>query len=201
MLLTNAPDPAYLAADEVIDHEHPLVRQTAGRLRRGSADTAQAYAEAAYAFVRDTVPHSADTGNPLVTWRASDVLRERTGICYAKSHALVALLRAGGVPAGLCYQRLGVVHGLIALRLPGRDRWDRQDPRGNKPGIDARFSLDEERLAWRARPERGEADLRTVHATPPPEVLAALRGAADLDHLWRLLPADLPGSAELPGCA
>lgn len=34
------------------------------------------------------------------------VLKHRTGYCYAKSYFLETLLRANGIPAGLCYQRL-----------------------------------------------------------------------------------------------
>jgi hypothetical protein len=34
------------------------------------------------------------------------VLAQRTGIRHAEAHALVVLLRAEGMPAGLCYQRL-----------------------------------------------------------------------------------------------
>lgn len=193
---------AFLAADEVIDHEHPLVRAIAARLRADAPDPHD-YAEAAYTFVRDAIPHSADSGDPRVTWRASDVLERRTGICHAKAHALTALLRAEGIPAGLCYQRLTddagadpAVHGLVALKPPGHDRWARQDPRGNRPGVDARFSLHEERLAWVPRPALGERDYPGLYATPPPTVLAALRQAADRPHLWRLLPTDLPGTQE-----
>lgn len=85
--------------------------------------------------------------DPRVTISASEVLRERVGLCYAKSHLLAALLRAEGIPAGLCYQRLGnehdgfALHGLIASCIDGA--WHRQDPRGNKPGIDAQFSVDQ----------------------------------------------------------
>ncbi|MEU2390899.1 transglutaminase family protein, partial [Streptomyces sp. NPDC007369] len=96
---------AYLAADDVIDHDHPLVRETANALWTATG-TAYSYARAAYEFVRDSIPHSADSGDPRVSWRASDVLATRNGICHAKAHALVALLRARGIPAGLCYQRL-----------------------------------------------------------------------------------------------
>jgi len=181
---------SYLAADEAIDHQHPLVRQTAARLRIDAPEPYE-YAEAAFSYVRDTIPHSDDSGDRRVTWRASDVLEQRTGICHAKSHALTALLRAEGIPAGLCYQRFTVLHGLIALRLPGRDRWSRLDPRGNKPGVDARFSLDEERLAWPVHPELGEQDHFVVYPAPLTTVLAALRGAADRTALT--LPGELPG--------
>ncbi|MFF4849220.1 transglutaminase family protein [Streptomyces sp. NPDC001194] len=188
---------AYLAADEVIDHGHPLVGETADALWTSTGD-AYSYAKVAFEFVRDAIPHSADSGDPRVSWRASDVLRTRNGICYAKSHALVALLRARGIPAGLCYQRLTdddgsnpVVHGLIALRLPGAADWARQDPRGNKPGVDARFSLDAERLAFPVRPELGEVDHPELYATPHPAVLGALRESADGPALRRNLPAEI----------
>src|SRR4051812_19662851 len=105
-LLQDTPGhPAYLAADDVIDHGHPLVRETAERLRAGAVSPHD-YARVAFDFVRDTIPHSGDADDPRVTWRASDVLRLRTGICHAKSHALTTLLRAEGIPTGLCYQRL-----------------------------------------------------------------------------------------------
>ncbi|MFE0649463.1 transglutaminase family protein [Streptomyces sp. NPDC059534] len=188
---------AYLAASEAVDHEHPQVRDVADRLS-GDHPDAYSYAEAAFAFVRDTIPHSADAGDPRVTWRASDVLEQRTGICYAKSIAYAALLRARGIPAALCYQRLAdddganpAVHGLVAVLLPGEEAWARQDARGNKPGVDARFSLGEERLAWAVRPELGEVDYPELWAEPHPAVLDALKAAPDRAHLWRTLPAQL----------
>ncbi|WP_328971832.1 transglutaminase-like domain-containing protein [Streptomyces sp. NBC_00239] len=210
-LIQEQPDvSAYLAADDAIDHGHPLVRRTAAALRAavtpdpaGGADgggsaCARVYAEAAFDFVRDTIPHSADAGDPRVTWRASDVLALRTGICYAKSHALAALLRAEGIPTALCYQRLAdddgtnpVVHGLVAVLLPGRGAWARQDPRGNRPGVDARFALDREQLAFPVRPELGEVDYPVLHAAPHPAPLAALRQSPDRPALWKALPTAL----------
>lgn len=183
---------AYLAADEVIDHHHPGVRETAARLVEGVADS-YAYARVAYEFVRDTIPHSGDADDPRVTWRASDVLEQRTGICYAKAHALAALLRAEDIPTALCYQRLmhddgsgHAVHGLVAVRFHGA--WHRQDPRGNRPGVDARFSLDGERLAWIPDPASGEVDYPLLYAEPHPLVLDALKTAPDRSHLWKTLP-------------
>ncbi|NEC80820.1 transglutaminase, partial [Streptomyces sp. SID7958] len=61
---------AYLAADEAIDHEHLRVREVAADLAR-ETDGAYTYARAAFTYVRDAVPHSADSGDPRVTWRAS----------------------------------------------------------------------------------------------------------------------------------
>jgi len=195
-LIQNTPDlSAYLAADEVIDHAHPLVRDTAARLARQAEDS-YAYARLAFEFVRDTIPHSADSGDPRVAWRASDVLEQGTGICYAKSHALAALLRAEDIPTALCYQRLAhddggghAVHGLVAVRFNGA--WHRQDPRGNKPGVDAQFSLESERLAWVPDLRSNEVDYPVLYAEPHPAVLSALKAAPDRLHLWKTLPTEL----------
>ncbi|MEW2292290.1 transglutaminase family protein [Streptomyces sp. NPDC006743] len=186
---------AYLAADKAIDHDHPVVREVAARLAEGVADS-YAYARSAYEFVRDTIPHSQDSGDPRVTWRASDVLRLRTGICHAKAHALAALLRAEDIPTALCYQRLvrddgagHALHGLVAVRFRGA--WHRQDPRGNKPGVDARFSLTGERLAWVPDPESNEMDYPVLYAEPHPVVLSALQAAPDRAALSAALPSEL----------
>ncbi|MFJ6887354.1 transglutaminase family protein [Streptomyces californicus] len=197
-LTQQSPDiEAYLAADAAIDHGHPHVEEAAARLAL-TADSAYAYAHAAFDFVRDAIAHSADTEDERVTWRASDVLAARTGICHAKSIALAALLRARGIPADLCYQRLAdddganpMLHGLVALRLPGAGRWARVDPRGNKPGVDAHFSVEEERLAWVVRAEFNEVDYPVVYAAPPEVLLYALKNARDRSELWRNLPAGL----------
>lgn len=188
---------AYLAETEVVDHSHPVVRQTVDRLWSTSSDVYE-YAEAAYELVRDTVPHAQDSGDPRVTWRASDVLAQKTGICHSKAHAAAALLRAAGIPAALCYQRLTLgdgpedghaVHGLIAVWLDGA--WHRQDVRGNKPGLDARFSLGEERLAWSPRGEFSELDYPVLYDEPHPVVLSALKAAPDRPALWQTLPGEL----------
>ncbi|MFE5554940.1 transglutaminase family protein [Streptomyces sp. NPDC056544] len=197
-LIQQSPDiHAYLASDGVIDHWNPVVQEIADALWSASGD-AYSYAKVAFEYVRDAIPHSGDSGDPRVVWRASDVLAVPGGICYAKSHALVALLRAQGVPGALCYQRLAddyganpVVHGLIALRLPGSTRWSRLDPRGNKPGVDARFDLDRERLAFPVRPELGEIDYPELYAAPHPAVLRALQESADRPQSWRNLPTAL----------
>ena len=187
-LSTQDPD-HYLAADEVIDSEHPAVRALAAELRASNLDAAR-YAKAAFEWVRDNVSHSFDVQDPRVTLTASEALRERVGLCYAKAHLLTALLRAEGIPTGLCYQRLAdeatgghALHGLIAAHLGGS--WHRQDPRGNKPGVDAQFSLEREHLAWPVDPAEGEVDYPTVFTAPVPEVVDALRSADNVLLLYR----------------
>jgi transglutaminase-like putative cysteine protease len=183
MLMAGEPS-TYLLEDEVVDVSHPAVRELSARLGAGRADEI-AFARAAFTWVRDEIRHSWDAQDPRVTLTASETLREGVGLCYAKAHLLAAVLRGGGVPTGLCYQTLlgddgsgHVLHGLVAVHLRGG--WHRQDPRGNKPGIDARFSLGPERLAWPTRPELGEVDHPDVLAHPHPEVVARLRTATDI---------------------
>ncbi|GGM46670.1 transglutaminase family protein [Dactylosporangium sucinum] len=183
----------FLAADDVVQADHPAVRAAAARLRGRHPDDV-GFSRAAYEFVRDEVRHSFDADDPRVTVTAAEVLEHRVGLCYAKSHLLAALLRAEGVPAGLCYQRLAtgdggfVLHGLVAVHLDGR--WHRQDPRGNRPGVDAQFSLDGPRLAFTVDPSAGERDYEPVYAAADPGVLAALRARTDV---LTLRTAGLPG--------
>ncbi|WP_067461710.1 transglutaminase-like domain-containing protein [Actinomadura macra] len=155
-----AADPwDYLGASEAIDIEHPLVQSTAARLRTGDDID---YARSAFEYVRDEITHSLEA----TAWRASDTLAQGSGLCFAKAHAYVALLRAGGIQAGLCYQRFDVLHSLTAALVD--DLWVRLDPRGT----DLAFSPSEDRLAYPDTPVHP-----TVHAVPPPAVLDALKSA------------------------
>ena len=188
-----AGDPAeYLAGDDVVEVDHPAVRALAIGLRDAHPGDAD-FARAAYEWVRDQVRHSVDVEDPRVTLTASEVLSAGVGLCYAKSHLLAAVSRAGGVPTGLCYQQLAsgtglILHGLVAVYLSGR--WHRQDPRGNRAGLDAQFRLDREQLAYPVLPGSAETDLPEVHVRPSPAVVTALRGAHDALELCRSgLPA------------
>jgi len=184
-----AHDPAtYLGADAVIDLGHSTIQQFAATLRAehpGDVD----FAQAAFEYARDGVRHSCDVQDPRVTLSASDDLRDRVGLCFAKAHLLTALLRSECIPAGLCYQRLTddgssfVLHGLVAIYLQGS--WHRQDPRGNKPGVNAQFSLTTEQLAWPVRRDLGERDYAEVLVSPHPAVVRALSDATDVLELCR----------------
>ena len=181
----------YLGSDDVVESDHPAVRALGRDLRREHPSDVD-FARAAFEWVRDTIAHAYDVQDHRVTLTASEVLREQVGLCYAKAHLLTAVLRSQGVPTALCYQRLSdddghVVHGLVAVHLEGG--WHRQDPRGNKPGVDAQFSLGAEQLAWPVDPSRGELDYDRLYVSPAPEVVATLRAADDI--LTCTLPSDL----------
>ena len=97
----------FLASTEVVDWDHPDVRQLAGDLAANESEPV-AIAQKCFEWVRDEIEHSMDFGRTELTCKASEVLARRTGFCYAKSHLLAALLRANGIPAGFCYQRLSI---------------------------------------------------------------------------------------------
>lgn len=183
----------YLAASIYIDADHPEVRRQALTLTQGLTDELERVS-ACFEFVRDHIRHSWDFRQNPVTCRASDVLRHGTGYCYAKSHLLAALLRANGIPAGLCYQRLSVgdsgapycLHGLNAVFLQDHG-WYRLDARGNKAGVSAEFTPPVEQLAF---PVRGleERDLPEIWAEPLAVVLGVLESSADVQAVHDNLP-------------
>lgn len=195
-----APHEAYLLAGPMIDFHEPRIQEFLRTFPRTSGGET-ALARDLYEFVRDAVAHSWDIGSERVTARASDVLEHREGICYAKSHLLAALLRASGIPAGLCYQRLTLgdtpesgfcIHALNTVYLADLGRWVRVDARGNKPGVDARFSPDEERLAFPIRPEIGERDYDVNYDQPPSAIVETLLGNDDCRAMCMLhLPTEL----------
>src|SRR4051812_13886307 len=179
----------YLKSTDVIDWEHPNVFAKANALSKGISDSTMT-ARRCYEWVRDEIRHSRDYFLSPVTCSASEVLAEGSGYCYAKSHLLAALLRANGIPAGFCYQRLSrdengapySLHGLNAILLP-HIGWYRVDPRGNRAGIDAQF---EPPVEWLAFPIvlPGEADLPEIWSDPLPIVVDALRTHSSADALW-----------------
>jgi transglutaminase-like putative cysteine protease len=186
---------AYLGEDAVADFGRPEIGRLAGDLRSRHTDDVD-FARAAFEHVRDNIRHSWDAQDTHVSITASDTLAHGTGLCFAKAHLLAAILRSQGIPTGFCYQRLTddgatfMLHGLVAVFLNGQ--WHRQDARGNKPGVDAQFSLDEERLAWPVRPELGERDYDDVFTAPSPSVIETLQSTNNiLDLCHGGLPSDL----------
>jgi transglutaminase-like putative cysteine protease len=175
----NAIEP-YLRITAIINWGHPDIQAQAQQLAAGE-DSPTAIARQCFAWVRDHIRHSGDHHLNPVTCVASDVLAARTGFCYAKSHLLVALCRAHGIPAGLCYQRLQIdvhpatycLHGLAAVFLPEHG-WYRIDPRGNRAGIDAQFTPPREQLAFEIT-QPGEVDFHAIYPDPLPQVVAALQ--------------------------
>lgn len=162
----------FLLETKCIDHSHPAIMKKADELRKQSSDTID-YIKNAYEFVRDEISHSWDVQTTTVSRCASEVLQNGTGICWTKSCLLAALLRANGVPAGICYQKLTradeddsdgyIIHALNMVYIEEQNRWIRVDARGNKENVNAQFSLEEEQLAFPVRKELHEVDYHKTH--------------------------------------
>jgi transglutaminase-like putative cysteine protease len=188
----------FLQADDVIDWDAPAVRQVAARVAHG-CDGDLDIARACFEWVKTEIPHTGDHALEPITCSASEVIRQGTGFCYAKSHLLAALLRANGVPAGFVYQRLRdddgsfCLHGLNAVWLSGLG-WCRIDARGARAGLVSELSPPIERLPFTCSIE-GETLFPGVWATPIRVVVEALRR-----HSTRAaLLADLPDAKHLAG--
>ncbi len=183
---------AYLASSEVIDWQEDSVRQQAAAL---AGDDKLETTRRCFEFVRDEVSHSVDINAEVLTCRASEVLREGHGYCYAKSHLLAALLRANGIASGFDYQRLEdgeghfMLHGLNTVYLPAFG-WYRIDARGNKPGVNAQFSPPQEQLAWPGDAQ-GEADYHLNLSEPLALVVEALQQPLTVQQLWLVLPGGI----------
>lgn len=182
----------YLESTEYIDWDNPSILAQAKKLANDGSSIEQV-ARSCFKFVRDEIKHSWDYKINHVTCKASDVLQYGTGFCYAKSHLLAALLRANGVPAGLCYQRLTMadtpalsLHGLNAVYLESYG-WYRIDARGNKEGVSAEFCPPQEKLAFPITNE-GEADLPEILAEPLPVVTEVLTQYQSIQDVSNNLP-------------
>lgn len=189
----------YLKQDNVIDYNNVVITQIADSLYE-KAHSETEFIKSAYEFVRDKISHSADINEDILTCSASEVLKAGHGICFAKSHLLAAILRFKTVPAGFCYQKLIlddetapvlIYHGLNGVYVKEYKKWIRLDARGNKEGVNARFSLDEEQLAFPVRPEKGEEDCFTVYPDPDKKVLEKLKKCRTRTELWDNLPDEL----------
>ena len=176
----------FLENTHYVDFSSQPVRELAARLKKGSDDDISLI-ESTYVFVRDDIRHSWDAKDSRVTVTSADVLREGVGICWAKANLLAALLRANGIPAGFSYQRLTLgdtpesgycIHALNTVFVPSLNRWIRLDARGNKEGVNAQFSLDEERLAFDIRCE-GEEDYHDNRAEPDSGLMMVLEESSD----------------------
>ncbi|MBP1988776.1 transglutaminase-like domain-containing protein [Paenibacillus eucommiae] len=190
----------YLVETEDVNHSHYLIKNKAKELYSQSLDEI-GFIKSAFEFVRDFIPHSWDIQSSRITCSASEVLFYQEGICYAKSNLLCALLRCQGIPTGFCYQRLTlgdtpdtgyVIHALNAVYLRSIGKWIRLDARGNKAGVDAQFSLEEEKLAFPIREVYEEQDYPVIYKTPNKKTTAVLLQNTDCKMMYlHGLPSEL----------
>ena len=95
----------YLIETPSIDYMNFHIQERVRELKNQSEDNLD-YIKRSYIFVRDEILHSWDIETNIVSRTASDVLKNKTGICWTKSCLLAALLRADGSPSSISYQIL-----------------------------------------------------------------------------------------------
>ena len=183
----------YLEATNIIDYNNKEVYNLASKLSNNCKDDIQ-IAKNCFNYVRDSINHSGDYKDNITTLKASEVLKYKTGWCYAKSHLLAALLRANNIPTGFCYQRLSCseykkdiycLHGLNAIYLKNYG-WYKVDARGNKKGVDAKFNPPIEKLAF----ELGlnEFDLEEIYTKPLNVIIDTLAKYKTYDEMINNFP-------------
>ncbi len=189
----------YLEDTITIDWQTPIVSEKARELLEG-LENPEDRVRALFEFVRDEIRHSNDHDDPVATCSASSVLRERTGLCYAKSHLLAAFLRFAGFPTGFCYVRLEndqrpdafVLHGFNAVYWNASEEWIFLDPRGNTGDIESEVRFEAPwSLAYAPDPERGESFLPAIHRRPSKRIIDLLERAPDFEAIRRNLPGEL----------
>ncbi len=186
----------YLEDTITIDWQTPEIMSTARDLL-GSLETPEARIRRLFEFVRDDIAHALDVSTGGRACRASEVLRERTGLCYAKSHLLASLLRYAGFPTGFCYVRLVdgerpgrfVLHGFNAVHLTSKKSWIYLDARGNSLGVETecRFSAPWSLAHW-PDDEAGECFLPFIYKRPGKRIIDLLERAPDFEAVRRNLP-------------
>lgn len=170
----------YLEASEYIDFNEKSIHTLAKELALNCISDEQ-IAKNCFLYVLKEIRHIGDYKLDDVSIKASEVLKNKSGWCYAKAHLLAALLRANSIPTALCYQRLSCseykdgiycLHGLNAIYLKEHG-WYRVDIRGNKEGINAQFNPPNEKLAFVL--QENEFDIEEKFHEPIVEVITALK--------------------------
>lgn len=183
----------YLLELDEVNYSNSSIKKKADELFNPS-QTEIEKARIAFEFVRDGISHSWDIQSKRVTCNASEVLEFKEGICYAKSHLLASLLRSQGIPTGFCYQRLMLfdtpekgycIHALNAIFIKSLNKWIRVDARGNQEGIDAQFSIEEEKLAFPINEKLDEKEYPVIYANPHPKIVAVLKENTNVLEMYK----------------
>lgn len=186
----------YLEDTITIDWQSPAIMATAKQLLE-SRTAPEDRLRSLFDFVRDEIDHSLDVETDAQTCRASDVLKERTGLCYAKSHLLAGFLRYAGFPAGFCYVRMVdserpsrfVLHGFNAVYWISTESWIYLDARGNRAGVDTECRLKAPwSLAYWPDAGEGESFLPFIYKRPAKRIIDLLERAPSFASVRQNLP-------------
>jgi len=193
---------SFLAEIWYIDWSHPVITQKAQQLFYKIYNPVEK-AKIAFEYVRDKIKHSFDTNHITIEHiplSASEVYKYGYGICHTKANLLAALLRSQKIPAGFCYQHVTlndnddsngyILHCFNAVYL--ENQWIKLDARGNKPGINAQFSLNEPHLAFQNRKEYDEYFFNGIYSKPDKATMDLLRASKTLKEFIFNKPPEKP---------
>ena len=186
----------YLEDTITIDWQTPAMMSTAKQLLETRTEPEDRIRRL-FEFVRDGIDHSLDVETDVQTCRASEVLKERTGLCYAKSHLLAGFLRYAGFPAGFCYVRTidddrpgrFVLHGFNAVYWASTSSWIYLDARGGRKGrnTQCRFEAPWSLTHW-PDAQAGERFLPFIFKRPGKRIIDLLERAPNFEAVRRNLP-------------
>ncbi len=186
----------YLEDTITIDWQTPTMMSTAKTILETRTEP-EDRVRGLFNFVRDEIDHSLDVETEVQTCRASDVLKERTGLCYAKSHLLAGFLRYAGFPTGFCYVRTRdserpgrfVLHAFNAVYWSSSGSWIYLDARGNREGVETECRFEAPwSLAYWPNPQEGEGFLPFVYKRPGKRIIDILTRAPSFEAMRRNLP-------------
>lgn len=185
----------YLISSDIIDYQNLNIIEKTNQIIKTLTSSIDKIKNI-YVWVRDNIPHSKDINSDIVTCKASDVLNKGTGICYAKSHLLAAMLRLIKIPTGFCYQLLKkdppfsgfVLHGLNAIYIKNKNKWILVDSRGNTGIINAQFNIDSYQLAFEMDENAGEFIYNKIFFKPVDKVIIILNKYNNRNEMWKYLP-------------
>lgn len=188
----------FLQATSYVDWNHPAILRKSSELCATLSNDVD-IAQRIFEWVRDEIPHSKDINASIVTKKASEVLLMGTGVCYAKTMLLAALLRAQKIRTGFCYQILRkgpetgdtLVHALNAIYFPGQNRWLRVDSRGNTGTYNAQFDINKEQLIFPEHSPESVLIYETIFTDPAAAIIQTLEAYEDCNEMIQNLPKEL----------
>ena len=183
----------FLVETKYVDYKDEMIQATGKKLFSDKMDEVEK-AEIAYHFMQDNIVHSFDCNATVITAKASDVLKRRTGICHAKANLFAALLRSQIIPVGFCFEHITLaddaskghcVHAFNAVYLNGR--WIKLDVGGSKR-TNAQFSLEEPILAYPPRAQYDEYFFKGIFTNPHQETMNMLEQAKSIQDIVENIP-------------
>ena len=184
----------FLCEDEYIDYSSQNIIEKSNEL---FVDKHSIYdkVKIAFEFIQNEIPHSSTIPNPIITSRASSVLKYKTGICHSKANLLAALLRLQNIPTGFCYQHITLaeddskgyaLHCFNAIYI--NNNWLKIDASNIIDGGNVPFSGDKPIFVYENRAEYDEYYFDGIWATADMKVMKLLEKAKNRNELFDRFP-------------